>query len=273
MTSTPLRRLLVRHFDDALVAVTLGRIAAQSTDFSGPQQAVVEALRRSSTDLRDADLATLGDYVRSLDSTELVGVALNVKGIAHEILFVAAENSDSDAVTAALFPDTNHPGFDVLLTDHANGRTWPVQLKATDDPAAVRDWLEDHENGQIAVTSELASRIGVEHSGFDNGRLIADTESVLDQIQSDATLWSHLPGLTLTSLSIVILSLWRRYRRGDITFRRFKMLVAAATGWKAAKMTALVGLLSTPGLNVITGVIMVSRMLYGGRDLIRLLRR
>ena len=131
MTSTPLRRLLVRHVDDALVAVTLGRIAAQSSDFSGPQHAVVEALRRSSTDLQDADLATLGDYVRSLDSTELVGVARNVKGIAHEILFVKSVHGNrvSAVPPRAAFSHSASVGKRYPLADQlAKGsNTWPVR--------------------------------------------------------------------------------------------------------------------------------------------------
>ena len=83
---------------------------------STDEQLVVEALRRSSNALSDMSLSEMGNYLRSMDDDSLRGLANNVKGIYHELQFVRRENLNGDAITARIFPETNHPGADVVLT-------------------------------------------------------------------------------------------------------------------------------------------------------------
>ena len=47
-----------------------------------------------------------------MSDEQLVGVVSNVKGILHEMEYVRLENTDGDSISAAMFPDTNHKGFE-----------------------------------------------------------------------------------------------------------------------------------------------------------------
>ena len=51
----------------------------------------------------------------------LMGAANNIKGIAHELIYVKAENADGDTVFAFMPEDTNNPQFDVLTINTATG--------------------------------------------------------------------------------------------------------------------------------------------------------
>ena len=42
-----------------------------------------------------------------------MGAANNIKGIAHELIYVKTENEDGDTVYAFLPEDTNNPQFEV----------------------------------------------------------------------------------------------------------------------------------------------------------------
>ncbi len=65
-------------------------------------------------------------YVSGLSDAQLDGLISNIKGIYHELLFVAAENADGDAYSAALFEETNYPGADVLITNELTGEVQSV---------------------------------------------------------------------------------------------------------------------------------------------------
>ena len=152
---------------------------------------VLEAFKRSTPDLATADVTDIHDYLVGLSDEQLVGVASNVKGIAHEIRYVEMENEDGDSVSAVLFGSPTHPDTDVLLMDDATGESWEVQLKATTDSESVRDWIESHPDGQIEVSSELAERLGVDSSGIANAELTADVDDFLGSWQDAASKHSH----------------------------------------------------------------------------------
>ena len=157
------RDALVRHIrtnlEEPLILAALGKMAFSGMDnLTDTDQAVLAALRRSSTDLHDAGPEEVSAYLRGLDEDALPGIVSNTKGILHEMQFVELENEDGDSVYASIFDATNHPGTDVQFIDTDTGQTWEVQLKATDSAAYANDWIEAHPDGEILVTSELADR-------------------------------------------------------------------------------------------------------------------
>jgi hypothetical protein len=154
-------------------------------DLSGltaDQELVLAALRRSRNDLEFASDEELIEYARSLSETQLDGVINNVKGIYHELLFVAAENSDGDIYSAALFEATNYPGADVLITNDLTGETQAIQLKATQYRSYIREHKERYADFEVFATEEVAGD-GVRSTGYTNEKVTGDTEDAMSMLR------------------------------------------------------------------------------------------
>lgn len=92
------------------------------------EELVLQALRRSTRALESASAQELSVYLGSLSQDQLRGIASNVKGIYHELLYVQTENGDWDQVEARVKEFTNHPGGDVEFIVDGN-TIGEVQLK------------------------------------------------------------------------------------------------------------------------------------------------
>jgi len=262
-----------KNFDEAAILAVAAKLAfEQEPHFSESELAVVAAMQRAHP-AAGGDPQALGHWLAGMDEHQIEGVVSNTKGVLHEMEFVRLENEDGDAIHAALYPDTNHPGTDVMFVDNATGQTWGVQLKATDTASYVQNWIDSHPGDHIVVTSELADRMGLPDSHMTNHALTVRTEDVVDKLvhtDHDSDIWHYFPLMSAASLSFVVWGLWQRYRRGEIDFGRFKWMVARATGMKAAKIAVLSLAMTVPGLNVATGAVLVARMLFSGADLARM---
>ncbi len=221
---------------------------------------VLEAFNRYSSSLSDPE--TLKNYLSGMSEESLVGVASNVKGILHEIQFVAIENNNFDSVYASLYETTNHPGYDVRMFDESTGEEWDIQLKATDNAEYVEDWIENND-GDIKVTEELAQKEGFESSGISNEELTQRVEEFIDATISkgasfSTTIFEYFPHVTALTISIMIFQLYKRKLKGEINDEQFKALLIKNTGQKAVKIAGLMALLSIPGINIAT----VSYLIY-----------
>ncbi|MCP3982486.1 MAG: hypothetical protein GY716_24560 [bacterium] len=263
-----LKQYVERHFDEIAIAGTLASVLSGHSHFNADDELILEALRRSTPELAGADVPELRTYLSRFDDSQLVGVTNNVKGIAHEIRFVELENEDGDSVSAVLFESPTHPGMDVILSDSSTGESWEMQLKATDAPYGVREWIEAHPDGQIAVTSELADRLSIESTGISNEQLTADVEDVIDRALHEPSLWDYFPALSVASMAVVLYSLYSRYRRGELSWGQLCRAIACATGWKIAKITLLLTLLSIPLVNVVTGTLIAAKLIHSGHELL-----
>ena len=120
-----------------VIAVTFQRLIDDAyREWSLEEALVLQALRRSTQALESADTDEIAEYVRSRSPEQLRGVASNVKGIYHELLFVQAENADWDSVAAEVKEFTNHPGGDVEFIVDGNV-VGEVQLEAVASEADV----------------------------------------------------------------------------------------------------------------------------------------
>lgn len=245
----------------ALAKLTFGDIENLNAD----EELVLRALKRAVPDLENKSLDEIQDYLQGLDEDQLLGLANNVKGILHEIQFVQIENEDGDKITAALFTDTNHPDTDVLLTNEQTGETIAVQLKATDSSSYVNDWINNHDEGDILVTEEIADKMGLESTDISNEELTADvTEFIgkLIRLDDDDSLWDYMPALPAISISIAGYFLYLEYKKGNISFNTFKIKFIKLTGIKIAKFTLIAALLMIPGVNVLVGAGLLFNLLY-----------
>lgn len=249
------------NLDDAAILAVTAKISLQdSAELTVADLAVLAALRRAHPSAGQSP-EELGQWLAKMDESQLRGVVSNTKGVLHEMLFVELENGDGDAVYAAQFAATNHPGFDIKFVDEVSGHNWSAQMKATDSEPYVREWLEKHPNGEILVTSEIADRIGIDSSGISNAELTADTSRLVDTLvgadQNDV-IWDYVPALSALSVGMVIWELNERLQRQEITRPQFKRMVAKVSGQRAARVLGLSVLMSIPGVNVITMISLIA---------------
>ncbi|QFY88500.1 hypothetical protein D5125_02835 [Magnetovirga frankeli] len=268
--SEPTVRYLKNNFDEAAILACLADLAfSPGFQIDTENQSIIAALRRSSEEFRFASVDEMGARLAEYNGDQIDGLVSNVKGIAFEMEFVELENGDGDSIYASLYPETNHPGYDVQMFDEASGLQWPLQLKATDDLSYVNDWIETHPDGEIIVTDELADKLGLETTGIENGELTARVEEVVDQIinhADQASLWDYFPALSLASVSLVVWELWQRYQRDEISLNRFKILAGMATGLKLTKLAVLIAVLAIPVAGQALGAFLIAQLLYNTAD-------
>jgi hypothetical protein len=131
-------------------------------------------------------VSEMGDYLRGMDERALRGLASNVKGIYHELQFVRRENLDGDAVTARMYPETNHPGADVVLRRDGEDFT-ALQLKATNDSAPLAKHFDRYPDIPVAATEEVAGSMpGVQSSGFRDEDLECDVGEAFGNVSDQA---------------------------------------------------------------------------------------
>lgn len=268
----PAVQYIRKNFDEAaILAVAIKLAFEDKPEFSESELATVAAMQRAHPQAGDS-IDDLGRWLSDMDESQIKGVVNNTKGVLHEMEFVRLENEDGDSVHAALFDATNHPDTDIELIDSDTGSTWEFQLKATDDADYVQHWIDSHPDGQILVTSELADRMDLPSTHFSNNELTARTEDVVDRlVNTDAgsDIWDYFPVLTAASISLVVWELWSRYRKGEISLSKFKWMIAKVTGLKAGKIALLSAAMMIPGINVVTGAALVTRMMFSAAGVIK----
>lgn len=258
----PAVEFLKTNFDEILILASLQSIQTgfYETDVD---HAVLAAFQRYSPQTQD--IQSVQSYLENLSENQISGVVSNVKGILHEMEFVRIENSDGDSVTAAMFPETNHKGFDVVLNDNESGETWEIQLKTTDNKSYVQDWLDEYPEGEILVSDELANKMNLESSGVSNEGVTIRVEEFVDKIMSgnlSPSIWDLFPTLSILSVSFVLLELHKRYKEGEISEGDFKRMCLKSTGLKVGKIALIMGLMCIPVINVGVGAALVARVLF-----------
>lgn len=202
--------------------MTLQRLLENPTrSWSVEEELVLDALRRSATDLNDASTGELAEYLAALSPEQLRGVVSNVKGIYHELLFVHAENLDADEISARVFEATNHPGADVEFVVDGNAIN-AIQLKAVASPHAIFEHLVRYPDIEVIATDEVARAIdGVHSSGFSNAQLSDDVEQVFSDIQGDDLATDIAEGVTTSALLAGAIIAGQVLRTGKVSRQQF----------------------------------------------------
>lgn len=206
---------------------------------------VLEAFRRSDPDLAGASVDQISAYLSLYSPEQLSGIINNVKGIYHEIAFVAAENADGDSVIAELEPQINNPGSDVILTDLADGSSTAVQLKATSSTSYVNDHIEKYPGTEVYATSEVSANVlGVNSSGFSNEELtnevasaVAELTAVVDNIITVSDVVDLGLSGTIIAGTIAGVASYSKNKNPELAVKH-----AANSAVKAFKNSALFGL-------------------------------
>ena len=116
------------------------------------------------------------------------GIANNVKGIYHELLWVEQYNVSHDTTRAEVFGATNHPGSDVRIVDVESGVVIAeYQLKATDNVAYVNEHQIKYPGIKVIVTNETAENMeGVQASGILNADLTENTKENIEAMAGNS---------------------------------------------------------------------------------------
>ena len=258
-------RFIKNDIDKAMIVGVIGSFAfGGDQSFSPKEQIIIDALRRSMIELKFATIEDISEKLSRFDPESMPGLVSHIKGIVHEMEFVAFENEDGDSVFAALHSGTNHPGYDVKMIDENTNESWEIQLKATDDKGYVQDWIAQHPDGEIVVTSEIAEKMDLPSSGLSNEGLKTSINDFIDgmiELQEDETIWKYFPYLLPISVAFVVYELFKRYKKGEITKKQFRNLTIKATGIKASKFAAIFLLLSIPIVNIVTCIALITTLI------------
>ena len=257
-------RFIKNDIDKAMIVGVIGSFAfGGDQSFSPKEQIIIDALRRSMIELKFATIEDISEKLSRFDPERMPGLVSHIKGIVHEMEFAAFENEDGDSVFAALHSGTNHPGYDVKMIDENTNESWEIQLKATDDKGYVQDWIAQHPDGEIVVTSEIAEKMDLPSSGLSNEGLIASINDFIDRMiefQEDETIWKYFPYLLPISVALVVYELFKRYKKGQITKKQFRNLTIKSTGIKSGKFAGIFILLSIPIVNIITSIALITML-------------
>ena len=206
-----------RHPEFAIAGVLYGLLTETAIDDSRESQLVLDALRRMRGDWNYASEAELGVALSSYDADQIRGVANNVKGIYHEMLFVDDYNRTHQDSYAEIFEATNHAGADVMIR---SAQTHEViaeyQLKAGSSDQIIREHFEKYPDIDVLATEEIARQYGLDgSSGFSNEEITGQVNSVITDVV-DNTLASRvedsavLAGLVAAGMEAKAVILGRR---------------------------------------------------------------
>jgi hypothetical protein len=176
-----------RSYEYVIGGVFYALLTRTAVDGSVESQLVLDALRRSTASLDSVSEAELSNYLDGYDADQLKGIANNIKGIYHEVLWVHQYNDTHTDTYAALFGATNHAGADIEIKFGDTDEVVDViQLKATDSASYLREHLERYPDIDVLVTNETAKCMsGIHSSGIDNTDIIGQVNHDLEAIAAN----------------------------------------------------------------------------------------
>ena len=264
------KEFVQKNIDELAVISVMSKLRSGEKLVTEEEQVILEAMIRSSNKITDLDSAIEFAKTTAAKGTEsLTGAANNIKGIAHELIYVKTENEDGDSVYAFMPEDTNNPKFDVLIVNEETGeRNWE-QLKTTTNSDHINSWIEKYpgNEGSIVVNTEMADKLGFKSSGVSDRELTINVQEFLDKlVNMDDGLLNKVietsPPLTIIAASFVVYGLFKKYQNKEITKKQFISKSAIITGVKAAKIVTLLSLLALPGIGQVIGVYLIASLMF-----------
>ena len=264
------KEFVQKNIDELAVISVISKLRSGEKIVSEEETVILEAMIRSSNKITDLDSAiNFAKTTAAKGADSLMGAANNIKGIAHELIYIKTENEDGDSVFAFMPEDTNHPQFDVLTINNATGEQKWEQLKTTTNPENINSWIEKYpgSEGSLKVNIEMADKLGFESTGISDKELTIDVNNFLDKlIQMDENALTQIietsPPLTIIAASFVVYGLYKRYQQDEISKKQFISMSAKITGIKAAKIVMLLSLLALPGIGQVVAVYLISSLMF-----------
>lgn len=220
-----------RVAESVIGGVFYALLTRTAVDDSVESQLVLDALRRSDNTLTAASEAQISEYLDDYSAEQLKGIANNIKGIYHELLYVDRYNKANTDTYAEVFAATNHPGADIVLRDMQTHEVIDqFQLKATDSSAYIQEHFERYDDIKVLATDEVASDLpGVESSGVTNHEISSRVAEDLGAL-SDNTLVDRVVESTLLMGTAVAGAEFIEMLRGRVEFPAAVANVARSGG-------------------------------------------
>ena len=265
-----IKEFVQKNIDELAVISMISKLRSGEKIVSEEENIILEAMIRSSNKITDLDSAIEFAKTTAAKGTDsLMGAANNIKGIAHELIYIKTENEDGDSVFAFMPEDTNHPQFDVLTVNNTTGEQKWEQLKTTANSDHINSWIEKYpgSEGSLKVNIEMADKLGFESTGVSDRELSIDVNNFLDKlIQMEENALTQIietsPPLTIIAASFVVYGLYKRYQQNEISKKQFISMSAKITGIKAAKIVMLLSLLALPGIGQVVAVYLISSLMF-----------
>ena len=273
-----IKEFVQKNIDELAVISVISKLRSGEKIVSEEENIILEAMIRSSNKITDLDSAIEFAKTTAAKGTDsLMGAANNIKGIAHELIYIKTENEDGDSVFAFMPEDTNHPQFDVLTVNNTTGEQKWEQLKTTANSDHINSWIEKYpgSEGSLKVNIEMADKLGFESTGVSDRELSIDVNNFLDKlIQMDENALTQIietsPPLTIIAASFVVYGLYKRYQQNEISKKQFISMSAKITGIKAAKIVMLLSLLALPGIGQLVAVYLISSLMFSAIGIIEI---
>ena len=263
------KEFVQKNIDELAVISVISKLRGGEKLLTEEDNVILEAMIRSSKKITDLDSAIEFAKTTAAKGTDsLMGAANNIKGIAHELIYVKTENADGDTVFAFMPEDTNNPQFDVLTINTATGEQQWEQLKTTLNEEHIYNWIEKYpgSEGSLKVNVEMAEKLGLPSTGIVDKELSVSVNNLLDKlIEMDESQLTNIfetsVPLTIIASSFAVYGLFKKYQKKEISKKKFIFLSAKITGLKAAKILILLSLLALPVVGQIVGVYLISKLM------------
>ena len=263
------KEFVQKNIDELAVISVISKLRGGEKLLTEEDNVILEAIIRSSKKITDLDSAVEFAKTTAAKGTDsLMGAANNIKGIAHELIYVKTENADGDTVFAFMPEDTNNPQFDVLTINTATGEQQWEQLKTTLNEEHIYNWIEKYpgSEGSLKVNVEMAEKLGLPSTGIVDKELSVNVNNLLDKlIEMDESQLSNIfeasVPLTIIASSFAVYELFKKYQKKEISKKKFIFLSTKITGLKAAKILILLSLLALPVVGQIVGVYLISKLM------------
>lgn len=264
------KEFVQKNIDELAVISVISKLRNGENLVTEEENIILEAMIRSSNKITDLDSAIEFAKATAAKGTEaLTGAASNIKGIAHELIYVKLENEDGDTVFAFMPENTNNPKFDVLIVNTETGEQKWEQLKTTMNSDYVNEWIENNPGSESAlkVNVEMANKLGLNSTGIKDEELSVDINDFLNKlINMDENAFSQIistaPPLTVIAASFAVYGLYKRYQKKEISKQRFIFMATKITGIKAAKIITLLYLLALPGIGQVVAVYLIASLMF-----------
>ncbi len=186
-----------------IAGVIYALLTRSAVDDSAKSQIALDAIRRMKNDWHDASEAQLSEEISAYEPEQLKGIASNIKGIYHELLFVDNYNKQNADTYAILFEETNYPGADVqirLVSDDLVLREF--QLKSTNSESYVNEHVERYPDIDVLVSEEVAiNSTNFETSGISNDEITSHIDKILEEIGRNTLSEKAFDSMGLASLA------------------------------------------------------------------------
>ena len=263
------KEFVQKNIDELAVISVISKLRGGEKLLTEEDNVILEAMIRSSKKITDLDSAIEFAKTTAAKGTDsLMGAANNIKGIAHELIYVKTENEDGDTVFAFLPKDTNNPQYDVLTVNTATGEQNWIQLKTTINEEHVYSWFKKYpgSEGSIKVNEEMAVKLGLPSTGIVDKELSVSVNNLLNKlIEMDESQLTNIfetsVPLTVIASSFAVYGLFKKYQKKEISKKKFIFLSTKITGLKAAKILILLSLLALPVVGQIVGVYLISKLM------------